>query len=115
MQIGIEKNVKGDTFKISKVKMLKFEKNSDEFSYKTSYEQSEWDKVNFRLSSKKKRPQRCTQWQVQLEQPKADVQLKKLYSKPIKLTEAKKDDLNELFTKKLIPSSYKSFYESILK
>lgn len=79
MRINITKNVKGEPFKITEVKVMKFEKDLDSFFYKTDYEEIEWQEVKFIKRLKKGETARSD-----------NVELKKAYSKPLPI-EGKKE------------------------
>ncbi|KAF9802940.1 hypothetical protein SFRURICE_015537 [Spodoptera frugiperda] len=71
------------------------------FYYKTSYSDTNFKQVDIRNKRKKM-------------DPITAITLDKAYSQRQQLSENKKKDLKELLTKKLIPSFYASFYNSIV-
>ncbi|CAK1601215.1 unnamed protein product [Parnassius mnemosyne] len=87
---------------LNDVKVLQFNKAEPFiFSYKTSYSQSEFKKVNIRNKRKK------------MMSPE-EITVTKAFSQRLELSERKKKDLRDLINKNLIPSYYADFYNSIL-
>lgn len=102
MSLNITKDIEGNDFKISDVRVLKFEKNSSMFQFKTSYKQEEWNSVNFR--TKKRRSD--------LKDIKT-ITIKQAYPKQIQLSENKKKDLKSLVDTHIIPDFYRYFFDSV--
>lgn len=102
MALNISKDIEGYDFKISDVRLLKFEKNSSMFQFKTSYKQEEWSSVNFK--TKKRRSV--------LKDIKT-ITLKQAYPKQIQLSENKRKDLKILVDTHIIPDFYRYFFDHV--
>lgn len=96
------KNNEGKEFKISEVKLLKFEKNSDYFYYKESYAQAEWKSVC--IQRYKRRSGRDNA---------ANIDLVPAYTAKISLSERKRNDLISLINTNIIPKYYQNFFNSV--
>lgn len=103
MGLTLIKNVDGNEFRISDVKIMQFEKGNEVFRYKTSYKQNEWSCLNFK--PKKRRSDQKSH---------KNVQMKQAYSKQFQLSENKIKDLKSLMDSNIIPSYYKGFFDSVL-
>lgn len=101
--MGFLKDVAGNEFKINDVRVLNFNKGSDIVRYKTTYEESEWNVVQFR--PKKRRPVNLV--------PIGNYQLKTAYQKQLLLGENKRKDLKYLMDGNIIPQFYKHFFEPL--
>lgn len=95
-------DIDGKTVNWNDVKVLQMVKSEPfHFYYKTSYSDTNFKQVDIRNKRKKM-------------DPITAITLDKAYSQRQQLSENKKKDLKELLTKKLIPSFYASFYNSIV-
>lgn len=101
--MGFLKDVAGNEFKINDVRVLNFNKGSDIVRYNTTYEESEWNVVQFR--PKKRRPVNLV--------PIGNYQLKTAYQKQLLLGENKRKDLKYLMDGNIIPQFYKHFFEPL--
>lgn len=103
MALNFAKNVDGKDFKLTEVKVLRFEQGSEVFMYKTSYKQSNWERIEFK--PKKRRSLQATLIK--------DITLKKAYSTKLPISENKKVGLQYLMQKNLIKKYYRNFYNSL--
>lgn len=92
------KNTNNDSVKIGNIKIVKFVKGENAMLYKTSYAQSEFEKVEAK-------PGRKNKTQTNL--------LKKLYTTKPKLNEKKKQSILSLFHKNAIPKYYFNYYNNL--
>lgn len=97
------KSIDGNEFKMNDVRLLRFEKGSDKFQFKTSYEQQEWKHVH-NIQSPKRRTAQC--------KTVASVNLKSVYSKTLPLSVNKLND-SALIDGNLILRFYKTFFDSL--
>lgn len=102
MGLNISKDIDGIDFKINDVRVLRFEKGSDVFRFKTSYKQMDWKCVS--LKPKKRRSEF---------KDVNTINIKQAYRKTIPLSENKKKDLKSLVQSNIIPEFYKYFYDSV--
>lgn len=101
---NFSKNTDGQEFKVSEVKLMQFEKGSNEFKYKTSYKQDHWFSID--IQPKKRRS-------LDIATKIKNINLKRAYTKKIVLADNKKRDLKCLLMNNLIPQFYKYFYDSV--
>lgn len=104
MAPNTSKDSSGNVFKLSGVKQLKFEKGSDKFLYKNSYEHTSWKEVPFKPRQKRS----CSR-----NSDTTIISLKPAYTKRISLSENKLRDLKSLCEKNIIPHYYTHFYQSL--
>lgn len=100
------KDSNGTIIKIHDIKMIKFQKDSLTYSYKTNYE-GDWVAADI-----KKKNTRSSQ-SVNLNEIKT-INLKAAYTSKLPISQNKKKDLQELLQKNIIPKVYANFYESII-
>lgn len=89
------KDVCGNDFKSSKIKVVCFEKGSEVIYFKNSYKQSEWNELKFTF--------RKTRVRKSLEAANNSIILKSAYPKIMTLSENKLHDLNSLIQTNIIP------------
>lgn len=104
MAPNMSKDFCGDDFKLSAVKMLRFQKGSNFFFFKYSYKQTEWSQVEFK--PKKRRSSNGID-------DVSSILLKAAYSTKIALPANKLKDLDSLCSSNIIPHFYRAFYESL--
>lgn len=97
------KNVNGGEFKISEVRLLRFEKGSNFINYKTSYEQQEWNSIDIQPKTR-----RSTN-----ENKFKNVSLRHAYKNKIEIADNKKKDLKSLVESNIIPQFYKYFFDNV--
>ncbi|XP_045455137.1 uncharacterized protein LOC123666182 [Melitaea cinxia] len=101
--VNFNKNLDGDIIKLSEIRVIKFEKGSNVYIYKTSYDkEAQWSQCD--IHSSKRRNQR---------HPSSNITLKKAYNARICISERKKEDLRHLINTNIIPKYYEAFYQSI--
>lgn len=102
MALTMTKDVSGNDFKLSEIKVVRFEKGSEVIFFKNSYKQLEWNELNF--TSKKTRARKSIETN--------NIVLKPAYTKMMTLSE-KLRDLKSLIQTNIIPQYYKTFYETL--
>lgn len=103
--VNFAKDTSGNLFKVSDVKVFRFEKGSDKFFYKTSYKQEQWLEVLFKAGRKRRS---STQ-----ESQSKGITLKPVYESKITLPDNKKRDLISLCDSNIVPNYYKGFYQAL--
>lgn len=104
MALNLSKDVDGNDFKINEVRQMRFEKGSDELRYKSSYQQVTWNIINLKPSKRRRFIKRKLI---------SDIKLQPAYTKRITISDNKVRDLKSLINNNIIPSFYKTFYDSI--
>lgn len=100
-----QKNIHGEQIKLSDVKMVRFEKESDTFFYKTSYKDLDWHQAytttitNRRVNGTSNNVEK--------------IMRKPAYSSKIPISGNKKRDLQILLSTKMIPQYYESFFNGL--
>lgn len=102
MALNIAKDSDGNTFKLSDVKVFRFEKESDKFLYKLSYKQENWNEVIFKAVRNRRSGTQTK-----------SIRLKPAYASKITLPDKKKKDLISLCDSNIIPHYYKPFYQAL--
>lgn len=103
MALTMTKDVSGNDFKLSEIKVVRFEKGREVFFLKNNYKQLEWNELNF--TSKKTRARKSIETN--------NIILKSAYTKMMTLSENKLRDLMSLIQTNIIPQYYKTFYETL--
>jgi len=103
MALTMTKDVSGNDFKLSEIKVVRFVKGSEVIFFKNNYKQLEWNEHNF--TSKKKRARKIIETN--------NIILKSAYTKMMTISENKLRDLMSLIQSNIIPQYYKTFYESL--
>lgn len=83
MALNIAKDSDGNTFKLSDVKVIRFEKGSDMFLYKLSYKQEKWSEVKFKAGRNRRSGFQAGQTK--------SISLKPAYASKITLPDKKKE------------------------
>lgn len=101
--LNLIKNAEGRPFKINEVRVLHFEKGSDCFTYKTSFEQGNSSTINFK--PQRRHSANNINW--------TKINLKPAYTKQLNVLEHKLKDLRSLLSNHTIPEFYRKFYDSL--
>lgn len=97
------KNSDGDQFKVSEVKILRFEKDSDFYYYKSSYKEDTWLSVPVKIIGTRSSEAKI----------KKNVTLHPAYDSKREISENKKRDLKTLLQTNIIPRFYESFFNTL--
>lgn len=100
MTLNTSKDTAGNLIKLSEIKMVRFTKGCDTYSYRTNYIE-EWTdvKIRIRRSENKKSID--------------GIQVKPAYKSKISIPEKKKEDLLHLLKTNIIPKYYEPFFNGI--
>ncbi|CAK1600151.1 unnamed protein product [Parnassius mnemosyne] len=104
LAVNFYKNLNGDNVRLSDIRVIKFVKGSDVYSYKTSYEDTaEWIQCIIHTGPKRRNRKNQT----------AEILVKKAYNAKLCISERKKEDLLHLINSNIIPKYYEPFYNSL--
>lgn len=104
MAFNYSKSVNGEQIKLSDIKMLRFEKGSDSYFYKTSYNDAEWQRVQIKTVNRRSSGVRDIK----------KIILKPAYNSKLPISANKKADILSLIQSNIIPRFYEPAFSSIL-
>lgn len=105
LSVNFNKNCNGDIVKLSDIRLIKFTKKSNVYSYKTSYDDTaEWFHCDIMGTGSKRHPRRNLP---------SEIRLKNAYNAKLCISDRKKADLKHLLSSNIIPKYYETFYNSI--
>lgn len=104
MAFNYSNNINGDQIRMSDIKMLRFEKDSDSYVYKTSYDEANWQRVQIRATNRRSSGVKDIK----------SIYLKSAYNSKLSVSANKKADILSLIETNIIPKLYEPFFQSIL-
>lgn len=103
LRLNSTKNTNGVQIKISAIKMLRFEKGSNTYYYKTSYKQENWESVLIRPIGTRRSEGNIAK----------KVKLKAAYQSKREISDNKITDLKHLLKNNYIPKFYEPFFNDL--
>lgn len=101
VNLNVNKDVDGNTFKISDIKAIKFTKDSEIYQFKYSYKSDNWTDARIRtgrMGNKKK---------------VEDITLNQLYNEKLPIPNRKKEDIRQLISSNIVPKFYEQYFNNL--
>lgn len=101
INLNVNKDVDGNTFKILDTKAIKFTKDSEIYQFKCSYKSDNWTEARIRTGriANKKRVK--------------DITLNQLYNEKLPIPNRKKDDIRQLISSNIVPKFYEQYFNNL--
>lgn len=101
VNLNVNKDVDGNTFKILDTKVIKFMKDSEIYQFQCSYKSDNWTAARIRTGriGNKKRVQ--------------DIKLNQLYNEKLPIPNRKKEDIRQLISSNIVPKFYEPYFNNL--